>query len=48
MAEGRQIDESIAALERSVDAGLAYFQGPGSQSQVHIGRYGPREILCMI
>ncbi len=38
----------IAALERSVEAGLAYFQGPGSQSQVHIGRYGPREILCQL
>jgi hypothetical protein len=48
MAEGRQIDESIATLERSVEAGLAYFQGPGSQSQVHLGRYGPREILCQL
>jgi hypothetical protein len=48
MAEGRQIDELIAALERSVEAGLAYFQGPGSQSKVHIGRYGPREILCQL
>jgi hypothetical protein len=48
MAEGRQIDEVIAALERSVEAGLAYFQGPGSQSKVHLGRYGPREILCQL
>jgi hypothetical protein len=48
MAEGQQIDELIAALERSVEAGLAYFQGPGSQSNVHIGRYGPREILCQL
>jgi hypothetical protein len=48
MAEGQQIDELIAALERSVEAGLAYFQGPGSQSRVHIGRYGPREILCQL
>ena len=48
MAEGQQVDELIAALERSVEAGLAYFQGPGSQSQVHIGRYGPREILCQL
>ena len=48
MAEGRQIDEIIAALERSVEAGLAYFQGPGSQSKVHLGRYGPREILCQL
>jgi len=48
MAEGQQVDELIAALERSVEAGLAYFQGPGSQSTVHIGRYGPREILCQL
>jgi hypothetical protein len=48
MAEGQQVDELIAALERSVEAGLAYFQGPGSQSHVHIGRYGPREILCQL
>lgn len=48
MAEGQQVDELIAGLERSVEAGLAYFQGPGSQSQVHIGRYGPREILCQL
>jgi hypothetical protein len=48
MAEGQQIDDLIAALERSVEAGLAYFQGPGSQARVHIGRYGPREILCQL
>ena len=48
MAEGQQVDELIAGLERSVEAGLAYFQGPGSQSHVHIGRYGPREILCQL
>ena len=48
MAEGQQIDSLITALEQSVESGLAYFQGPGSQSKVKIGRYGPREFLCQL
>jgi hypothetical protein len=48
MAEGQQIDSLIAALEQSVESGLAYFQGPGSQSKVKIGRYEPREFLCQL
>jgi len=48
MAEGQQINDLIAALEQSVESGLAYFQGPGSQSNVHVGHYGPREILCQL
>jgi hypothetical protein len=46
MAAGRQIDDLIATLEQSVEAGLAYFQGPGGQSKVMIGHWGPREVLC--
>lgn len=46
MAAGQQIDDLMAALEQSVEAGLAYFQGPGSQSQVKIGHWEPREVLC--
>ena len=46
MAAGQQIDSLITALEQSVDSGLAYFQGPGSQSKVRIGRWEPREVLC--
>lgn len=46
MAASQQIEERIAALEESVKAGLAYFQGPGSQAKVKIGRWGPREVLC--
>src|SRR5437016_13640755 len=46
MAAGRQIDDLIATLEQSVESGLAYFQGPGSQSKVMIGHWGPREVLC--
>src|SRR5216683_3143667 len=48
MAAGQQIDSLITALEQSVESGLAYFQGPGSQSKVKIGRYGPREFLCQL
>jgi hypothetical protein len=46
MAAGQQIDDLIATLERSVESGLAYFQGPGGQSKVKIGRWEPREVLC--
>jgi len=46
MAAGQQIDDLIATLEQSVESGLAYFQGPGSQSKVVIGHWGPREVLC--
>jgi hypothetical protein len=46
MAAGQQIDDLIATLERSVESGLAYFQGPGGQSKVMIGHWGPREVLC--
>lgn len=48
MAAGQQIDDLLAALEQSVESGLGYFQGPGSQSKVHVGHYGPREILCQL
>jgi hypothetical protein len=48
MAAGQQIDDLIATLERSVEAGLAYFQGPGGQSKVKIGHWGPREVLCTL
>lgn len=46
MAAGQQIDSLITALEQSVDSGLAYFQGPGDQSKVRIGRWEAREVLC--
>src|ERR671924_552754 len=46
MAANQQIEERIAALEQSVEAGLTYFQGPGGQAKVKIGHWGPREVLC--
>jgi hypothetical protein len=46
MVASQQIESHIATLEHSVEAGLAYFQGPGGQAKVRIGRWGPRELLC--
>jgi len=46
MAAGQQIEGLIAAVAQSVEAGLAYFQGPGSQARVKIGHWEPREVLC--
>jgi hypothetical protein len=46
MEARQQIESRIAALEHSVEAGLAYFQGPGGQAKVRVGRWGPREVLC--
>ena len=48
MAASQQVQDLIAALERNVEAGLAYFQGPGSQAKVKVGRWGPREELCQL
>jgi hypothetical protein len=46
MAVSQHIDNLITALEQNVEVGLAYFQGPGSQAKIKIGRWGPREVLC--
>src|SRR5215471_1516518 len=46
MAEGQRINDLIATLEQSVASGLAYFQGPGGRSEVKIGHWTPREVLC--
>ncbi len=46
MAANQQMQELISALTQSVEAGLTYFQGPGRQSTVLIGRWSAREVLC--
>lgn len=46
MAAGQQIEGLIAAVAQSVESGLAYFQGPGSQVGVKIGHWEPCEVLC--
>ena len=37
MAEGQQIDSSSQLWNKVLKSGLAYFQGPGSQSKVILG-----------
>jgi len=46
MAASQQIEALIRALEQSVEAGLTYFQGPGGQARIKVGKWGPREVLC--
>lgn len=46
MEAHQQLESLIAALEHGVEAGLAYFQGPGGQVKVKVGSWGPREVLC--
>jgi hypothetical protein len=46
MVASQQLESLITTLEHSVEAGLAYFQGPGGQARVKVGRWGPREVLC--
>jgi hypothetical protein len=48
MAASQQIEERLAALGQSIEAGLAYFQGPGGQAKVKIGHWGPREVLSTL
>jgi hypothetical protein len=40
------MESLITALERSVEAGLVYFQGPGEQAKIKVGTWHPREVLC--
>jgi hypothetical protein len=46
MAASQPLESRVATLEQNIEAGLAYFQGPGGQASVKIGRWGPREVLC--
>ena len=46
MAASQPIEALIRALEQSVEAGLTYFQGPGGQARIKVGKWGPREVLC--
>ncbi len=46
MVTEQRTEELIAALDKSVEAGLAYFQGPGATSRARIGAWRPREVLA--
>lgn len=46
MATNRQLEELIASLDDAVNTGLAYFEGPGAESDIKIDAWSPREILA--
>lgn len=46
MAASQQVEDLIRALERSIETGLAHFQGQGGQARGKVGIWGPREVLC--
>ena len=46
MTASESVEALIRALERSVEAGLRYFQGPGGQARIKGEKWGPREVLC--
>ena len=40
-----QVEELLAAVEKAVERGLEYFEGPGAASGVRVGEWGIREVL---
>jgi hypothetical protein len=41
-----QVDSLLAALDKTVEGVLAYFEGPGSTSKARVGEWGAWEVLC--
>lgn len=48
MAAGQSIDDLTAALEQSVEDGLAHFRRLEAESKIEMGKHGPRETLCQL
>ena len=46
MTNNQELAGLISALDSAVAAGLAYFEGPGAESDVTVGDWVPREVLC--
>ena len=46
MTTTQQIDALISMVEKAVEDGLSYFEGPGAESGVKIDLWTPREVLC--
>ena len=46
MTTTQQIDALISMVEKAVEDGLSYFEGPGAESDVKIDLWTPREVLC--
>jgi hypothetical protein len=42
------MDESIAALEHSVEEGLSHFRRLEAEAKIQAGKWGPRETLCQL
>ena len=45
MTTANNLESLLSSVEQSVEAGLAYFEGPGSESKVKIDLWTPREVL---
>ena len=45
MANAPEVENLIAAIEKAVEDGLGYFEGPGAASQVRVDQWGVRDVL---
>ena len=45
MTTASNLESLISSVEQSVEAGLAYFEGPGAESKLRIDLWTPREVL---
>lgn len=48
MTAGQSINESIAALQHSVEEGLSHFRRLEAEAKIRPGKWGPRETLCQL
>lgn len=46
MTTNKQDDSLLAALDKTVQGVLAYFDGPGATTRARIGDWGAWEVLC--
>ena len=46
MNTGQDVDALLSVLEETVNEGLSYFEGPGLSSELKIGLWTSREVLC--
>ncbi len=46
MTTNKQVDSLLAALDKTIQDTLAYFDDPGSKSKARVGDWGAWEVLC--
>ena len=46
MTTDQNLEELLSSLETSAQEVMRYFENPGATSNVRIGEWGPREVLC--